>query len=220
MKKLLFLFVAVVSLTLLIPKETSGQTFEVAYQQQFFRDTSWTPYHDQIMEMTGKYVLSYQNCQEMSLEVYVRATTRLPSEGAPSEGIFSFDYMPNQNIGIKIGGGVNFSPYGSHDRGRGELFFQNELYYIKLVGEISGATGYYWNGTLILKVLDWLNVGFVADKNWRRSSSPEDGFGPRAEINVVGTPLTIFGGAIFPWKDGPIQRTTTAGAYIGGSASF
>ena len=223
MKKLLSLIV--LSLILFIPKNVSAQGFEITYQQSFFKDPNWVPFHDQQVEFSTKYVLSYEeNCRELSLEGYMRSSTRPQGVGAPSEGILSFVYMPNKNIGIKIGGGIIFTSVGEHARIRGELFLQNELYYIKLIGENGGTTGYYWNGLLILKVWDWFNVGFMADRNWLRAATPEDGFGPRVEINVTGTPLLFFGGAIWPWGDcqngdSGVQHTSP-GAYLGGTLSF
>jgi hypothetical protein len=214
MKKLFF--IAIFSIAVFIPQEAVGQvSFEGSYQQAFFKDASWVPLHDQTVELSGKYLLSTKDCQEISLEGYVRDVTA--QGGKPSVGILSFDFMPNQNVGIKIGGGINFSPEGNHTRGRMELFIQsNEIYYIDLVGEAGGATGYYWNGELILKATSYFNVGFMADRNWLRTGDPEDGYGPRVEINATGTPpLLFFGGAIFPWGDSGGIEKKTPGGYAG-----
>lgn len=218
MKKLFF--IAILSIAVFIPQEAVGQvSFEGSYQQAFFKDASWVPLHDQTIELSGKYLLSTKDCQEISLEGYVRDVTA--QGGKPSVGILSFDFMPNQNVGIKIGGGINFSPYGGHTRGRMELFFQsNEVYYVDLVGETDGENGYYWNSLLILKVASYLNVGFMADRNGSRMGNPEDGYGPRVEINVTGTPLLFFGGAIFPWEDDNGVEHKTPGGYAGVTVSF
>ncbi len=186
------------------------------------KDNAGVGFSDEEYSLEGKYILLYsENCEEISLGAYVRGSTRSTAvpQGTPPEMILSFSYMPNKYVGISLGGGINTLLWSEHGRARGVVFLQNDLYYFRFVGETGGASGYYWSGQLILKVVPYFNVGFMAERNEVRSPNPEDGFGPRIEINVLGTPLTFSGGAIFPWKVTPIE-TQKVGAYIGATASF
>ncbi len=188
------------------------------------RDNLDNAFGDQEYTVTGKYIFnpSCKDTNEFAALIYVRGSSKwtVPiGGGRPPVMIMGLSYKPTEHFGIQVGGGLNMIPESQRGRIRGTIFFQNYLYYIEATGESGGISGNYWKGVLNLKVFPYLNVGFEASKNEIRGTNPEDGWGPKIEINVLHTPFILSGGMIVPWKESP-EEIWSIGGYFELTASF